>query len=251
MNSLSILIVDDDNTYLTLLKSILVDEGYTNILTLSNPHQVIQTIQDKKIDLVLLDVHMPNMDGLEVLDNIKHQNPHIPVIMVTAANDVDIALKAIKLGAYEFILKPVDSTRLFLTIERALENKILNQELDSLRRPTASQRKRQLSFEDIITNAPQMHKVFDLIEIYAPTNETVLITGETGTGKDLVAKKIHDLSSRKDKAYVVVNLASITPNLFESELFGHEKGSFTGATSERIGYFETANGGTIFLDEIG
>jgi DNA-binding NtrC family response regulator len=251
MNTSTILVVDDEIEYLNLLKSILEDEGYKNVLTLDNPHKVIRTLQENKIDLVLLDVYMPGLNGLDVLENISRQNPQIPVIMVTAVDELEIALKAIKLGAYEFIVKPIDTDRLFLTMARALEKRILDLELDSLRKPLARSRERKKYFNDIVTNSPQMHRVFDLVEIYAPTNETVLITGETGTGKDLIAKKIHELSPKKDKPYVVVNLASITPSLFESELFGHEKGSFTGATGEKIGYFEAANSGTIFLDEIG
>lgn len=251
MNNATILVVDDEKEYLNLLKSILEDEGYKNVLTLDNPHKVLRTIQENKVDLILLDVYMTDLNGLDVLENISHQNPQIPVIMVTAVDELEIALKAIKLGAYEFIVKPIDTDRLFLTMARALEKRILNLELDSLRKPLIKTRERNKFFDDIITNSPLMHRVFDLVEIYAPTNETVLITGETGTGKDLIAKKIHDLSPKKDKPYVVVNLASITPNLFESELFGHEKGSFTGATGEKIGYFEAANSGTIFLDEIG
>lgn len=251
MINATILIVDDEKDYLELLSDVLTDEGYLNILKLSNPFQVSEVIQKAKIDLILLDIYMPGMNGLEVLENISHQNPDIPVIMVTAVDEVDLALKAIKLGAYEFLIKPVDTDRLLLTISRALEKRFLDQELHSLRKPLNKAVKQRKFFEDIITNSPLMHRVFDLVEIYAPTNETVLITGETGTGKDLIAKKIHELSPKKDKPYVVVNLASITPNLFESELFGHEKGSFTGATGEKIGYFEAANGGTIFLDEIG
>lgn len=251
MNNASILIVDDEKEYLNLLKSILEDEGYEKILTLDNPHKVLRTLQENKIDLILLDVYMPDLNGLDVLENISRQNPQIPVIMVTAVDELEIALKAVKLGAYEFIVKPIDTDRLFLTISRALEKNFMKQEIESLRKPIVKSFKRRLYFDDILTNSPLMHKVFDLVEIYAPTNETVLITGETGTGKDLIAKKIHELSPKKNKPYVVVNLASITPNLFESELFGHEKGSFTGATGEKIGYFEAANGGTIFLDEIG
>jgi len=251
MNNATILIVDDEKDYLNLLKSVLEDEGYRNILTLDNPHKVLRILQENKIDLILLDVYMPGLNGIDVLENISHLNPQIPVIMVTAVDELEIALKAIKLGAYEFLVKPIDEQRLFLTIARALENRILNLELDSLRKPQHKSLIKKKHFDDIITNSPVMHRVFDLVEIYAPTNETVLITGETGTGKDLIAKKIHELSPKKDKPYVVVNLASITPNLFESELFGHEKGSFTGATGEKIGYFEAANSGTIFLDEIG
>jgi len=251
MNTSTILVVDDEIEYLNLLKSILEDEGYKNVLTIDNPHKVLRTLQENKVDLILLDVYMPGLNGLDVLENISRQNPQIPVIMVTAVDELEIALKAIKLGAYEFIIKPIDTDRLFLTMARALEKRILDLELDSLRKPLAESPHRKKYFNDIITNSPQMHRVFDLVEIYAPTNETVLITGETGTGKDLIAKKIHELSPKKDKPYVVVNLASITPSLFESELFGHEKGSFTGATGEKIGYFEAANSGTIFLDEIG
>jgi two-component system, NtrC family, response regulator len=251
MNNATILVVDDEKEYLNLLKSILEDEGYKNVLTIDNPHKVLRTLQENKVDLILLDVYMPDLNGLDVLENISRQNPQIPVIMVTAVDELEIALKAIKLGAYEFIIKPIDTDRLFLTMARALEKRILDLELDSLRKPLAESRQRKKYFNDIVTNSPQMHRVFDLVEIYAPTNETVLITGETGTGKDLIAKKIHELSPKKDKPYVVVNLASITPSLFESELFGHEKGAFTGATGEKIGYFETANSGTIFLDEIG
>ena len=249
-NSL-ILIVDDEKEYIELLKSLLADEGYNNVLTLTNPCEVISTLHETKVDLILLDIYMPEMNGLDVLENISRLNPEVPVIIVTAVDEVDIALKAVKLGAYEFLVKPIDTDRLFITISRALEKKILNQELNYLRKPLENTVKQRKHFEDIVTNSPLMHRVFDLVEIYAPTNETVLITGETGTGKDLIAKKIHELSPKKYKPYVVVNLASITPNLFESELFGHEKGSFTGATGEKIGYFEAANGGTIFLDEIG
>ena len=251
MNNATILVVDDEIEYLSLLKSILEDEGYKNVLTIDNPHKVLRILQENKVDLILLDMYMPGLNGLDVLENISRQNPQIPVIMVTAVDELEIALKAIKLGAYEFIVKPIDTDRLFLTMARALEKRILNLELDSLRKPLIKPCGRKRYFEDIITNSPLMHRVFELVEIYAPTNETVLITGETGTGKDLIAKKIHELSPKKDKPYVVVNLASITPNLFESELFGHEKGSFTGATGEKIGYFEAANSGTIFLDEIG
>lgn len=251
MNNATILIVDDEKEYLNLLKSILEDEGYQNVLTLDNPHKVLRILQENKIDLILLDVYMPSLNGLDVLENIAQQNPQIPVIMVTAVDELGIALKAVKLGAYEFIVKPIDTDRLFLTISRALEKRILNLELNSLRKPLIKSSESKRCFEDIITNSPMMQRVFELVEIYAPTNETVLITGETGTGKDLIAKKIHELSPKKHKPYVVVNLASITSNLFESELFGHEKGSFTGATGEKIGYFEAANSGTIFLDEIG
>jgi DNA-binding NtrC family response regulator len=194
---------------------------------------------------------MPEMNGLELLEKIYAVYPGIPVIVITAVHEVQIALKAIKLGAYEFITKPPDTDRLLLTIRRALDTKLLESERDSLRRALLEQKPSRRIFSDIITDSPSMHKVFELAEIFAPTNETIFIAGETGTGKDMIARKIHDLSPRRDKPFIAVNLASISPSLFESELFGYKKGTFTGALEDKIGYFEAANGGTIFLDEVG
>lgn len=252
MNNNPILIIDDEVSYLELLKGLLLDEGYSDIITEKNPKNVLNILDSREIDLILCDIYMPGMNGMELLEQISLKHPEIPVIMVTAINDVKIALKAIDQGAYEFITKPPDIDRLFLTINRALEKRLLDLERNALREVNEIHEKRiKRDFSDIVTNSKMMHKVFELVEIFAPTNETVLITGETGTGKDLIARKIHQLSPRNEKPMVVVNLASISPTLFESELFGHEKGSFTGATGEKIGYFESANNGTIFLDEIG
>ena len=247
----SILLVDDELSYLELLKSILQQEGYTNVITESNPLNVKQILKTQKIDLILLDIYMPQMNGLQLLEQITPEYPNIPVIIVTAIDDKEIALEAIKFGAYEFIIKPPDTDRLLLTIRRAIDYKLLEKERDVLRSDGAIPKADDNKFANIITDSELMHRVFNLVEIFAPTNETILIVGETGTGKDLIAKKIHDLSPRKNKPYVAVNLASISPSLFESELFGNVKGSFTGSTSDKLGYFESANGGTIFLDEIG
>jgi DNA-binding NtrC family response regulator len=252
MNTNSILIVDDESSYLDLLKGLLVEEGFTDVITETDPLNAIDILDSRNVDLVLCDVYMPQMNGLELLERITLEHPHVPVIMVTAISDVKIALKAIEQGAYEFITKPPDIDRLFLTINRALEKRLLSLERDTLREiRESSRRKWKRDFAGIITESGLMFKVFELVEIFAPTNETILITGETGTGKDLIAKKIHNLSSQKSGPFLVVNLASISPTLFESELFGHEKGSFTGAANDKSGYFESANGGTIFLDEIG
>lgn len=251
MKNASILIVDDEKNYLELMKSLLQEEGYEYITTESDPLKVESILKNEQVDIILLDVYMPGMNGLELLENLIPLYPQIPFIMITGVDDLQIALKAIKLGAYEFITKPPEIDRLSLTIKRALEQKLLERERDTLRKGVDVTEAANEKFKEIITESPAILKVFELIEIFAPTNETVLITGETGTGKDLIARKIHQLSPRKTKPLVTVNLASISPSLFESELFGHEKGSFTGATSERIGYFEAANGGTIFLDEIG
>ncbi|KAB2852436.1 MAG: sigma-54 dependent transcriptional regulator [Ignavibacterium sp.] len=247
----TILLVDDELAYLDLLKSILNQEGYSNVITESNPLNVKGLLKTQKIDLILLDIYMPQMSGLQLLEQITPEYPNIPVIVVTAVDDKDIALEAIKFGAYEFIIKPPDTDRLLLTIRRAIGYKLLERERDVLRGDAPVTTVDENKFSNIITDSDAMRKVFNLVEIFAPTNETILIVGETGTGKDLIAKKIHDLSPRKNKPYVAVNLASISHSLFESELFGNLKGSFTGSTNDKIGYFETANGGSIFLDEIG
>ncbi len=251
MKKTSILIVDDEENYLIILKELLHEEGYDEVITESKSKNVLSILKNNDIDLILCDINMPEMDGLELLQEVAQSFPKIPVIMITGMDDVDTALKAIKLGAYYYITKPPDTDKLFLTIKRALEQRLLELERDSLRSSETSNENKETVFLDIITNSPVMSKVFELVEIFAPTNETVLIMGETGTGKDLIANKIHELSPRKDKQFVIVNLASISSTLFESELFGHKKGSFTGAMNEKIGYFEEANGGTIFLDEIG
>jgi DNA-binding NtrC family response regulator len=246
-----ILIIDDEPSYLQLMKEFLNQEGYTNVLTEQNPLKVLPLLERTDIDLILLDIFMPEMNGLELLEKIYAVYPQIPVVVITAVHEVQIALKAIKLGAYEFITKPPDTDRLLLTIRRALNTKLLESERDSLRRALLEQKPSRRIFSDIITDSPSMHKVFELAEIFAPTNETIYIAGETGTGKDMIARKIHDLSPRRNRPFIAVNLASISPSLFESELFGYKKGTFTGALEDKIGYFEAANGGTIFLDEVG
>jgi len=247
----SILIVDDEKSYLDLMRGLLEQEGYKNIITEEDPLKVISILEQRDIDLILLDVYMPQKSGLDLLEEIYALFPTIPVIIITAVNEVEVALKAIKLGAYEFITKPPDTGRLFLTIKRALGIRLLETERDSLRKTLSDEKPEQKVFSDVITDSPSMFKVFELVEIFAPTNETVLISGETGTGKDLLARKIHDLSPRKNGPFIAVNLASISPSLFESELFGHKKGTFTGAGNDKMGYFEAAQNGTIFLDEIG
>jgi DNA-binding NtrC family response regulator len=251
LESSPILIVDDEPSYLELIKSVLTEEGYTNIITEQNPLKVLPLLERTDIDLILLDIFMPEMNGLDLLEKVYADYPSIPVIVITAVNEVQIALRAVKLGAYEFITKPPDTDRLFLTIRRALAKKLLETERDSLRKTFIETKPERRDFSEILTDSPVMHKVFELVEIFAPTNETVLIAGETGTGKDLIARKIHELSPRRKNPFVAVNLASISSSLFESELFGYKKGTFTGANEDKAGYFESANGGTIFLDEIG
>ena len=247
----TILIVDDESSYLEIAESLLRQEGYKNVLTKSNPLEVMPLLEKHNVDVILLDVYMPEMNGLDLLESIYSQYPKIPVIIVTAVSEIELALKAIKLGAYEFITKPPDPERLLLTIQRAIGNRMLEKERDTLRKVLTEDNPEKRIFSDIITDSPLMFKVFELVEIFAPTNDTILIAGETGTGKDLLAKKIHDLSPRRNGPFVAVNLASISSSLFESELFGHKKGTFTGAGEDKEGYFSAAKGGTIFLDEIG
>lgn len=254
MENSSILIVDDEPVYLELLKGILDEEGYSETITEQNPKNVAKILQQKNVDVILIDNYMPQMKGMDLLEFVSQNYPKIPVIMVTGSDDVETAIKATKLGAYEYITKPPDTDRLLLTIKRALEQRLLKLERDSLRSTNfqeEEEKTRYPEFDDIITESHLMQKAFELVKIFAPTSETILVIGETGTGKDLIAKKIHQLSPRKENSFVVVNLASISSSLFESELFGYEKGAFTGAGNERMGYFEAANGGTIFLDEIG
>ncbi len=251
MRNSTILVIDDEADYLELMKGLLQQEGYPQIITEQFPLNVMPLLEQHQIDLILLDVYMPKMNGLELLEKITQIYPQIPIIMITAVDELEIALKAIKLGAYEYITKPPDTDRLFLTIKRALDQRLLELELSFHRSVLSKFYPNKSNFSNIITSSPLMYKIFDVVEIFSPTNEIILLTGETGTGKDLIAKKIHDLSPRRNNPFIVVNLASISHSLFESELFGYEKGSFTGAANEKIGYFETANGGTIFLDEVG
>lgn len=228
------------------------EQGYEDITIEQNPEAVMTLLAEKSFDLIILDVNMPGTGGMVLLEKIVSSVPQTPVIMLTAIENVKTAFNAIKSGAYDYIIKPPDLERLYLTMQRALEKSLLQKERDWLRGESASaQDEKDDSFSDIITGSHQMKRVFQLIKIFAPTNETILITGETGTGKDLIAKKIHDLSPRSKQPFVPVNLASISPSLFESELFGYEKGAFTGAQGDKIGFFEFANNGTLFLDEIG
>lgn len=251
MDTNSILVVDDELAYLELIKGLLNQEGYENITTEDNPLKVMPLLEQQQVDLILLDIYMPQMNGLDLLEKIYAVHPKIPVIVITAVDEVKVALKAVKLGAYDFITKPPDTDKLLLTIKRALGKRLLETERDTLRKALSEEEPEKKIFSDIITDSPILYKVFELVEIFAPTDEIILLTGETGTGKDLLAKKIHDLSPRRDGPFIAVNLASISPSLFESELFGHKKGTFTGAGDDKIGYFEAARGGTIFLDEIG
>lgn len=238
-----ILVIDDEKSIRNALKEILEYEKYETELA-EDGIIGLDAINSSKIDVVLCDIKMPKIDGLEVLANIVKNNPDIPVIMISGHGDIETAVEAIKKGAFDFIQKPLDLNRILVTIRNAIEKSNLVVETKTLRK------KVNKSFQ-IIGKSPEIMKVLEMIDKIAHTDARVLITGENGTGKELVAHQIHEKSKRFNGPFIEVNCAAIPSELIESELFGHEKGAFTSAIKQRIGKFEQANGGTLFLDEIG
>ena len=241
-----LLIVDDDPGHLSTLKTITRSWGYA-VETADDGENAVNLVQSDPVDLVLMDVRMARMSGIQALEQIKAYNPAIPVIIMTAYSSVDSAVEALKTGAYDYLIKPLDFDVLKLTIERACEHAGLKAENKLLRARLNS----GLDTADIIGKSRSMKALMEMLAMVAPSEATVLITGESGTGKELVARSLHLNSSRKNHPLVVVNCAAITETLLESELFGHEKGAFTGADKRREGRFMQADRGTIFLDEIG
>ncbi len=246
LKTTKILIVDDDPGHLTTLKTITKSWGYT-VETANDGVVAVDTVKSGPVDLILMDVRMTNMSGIEALGQIKDYNPSIPVIIMTAYSSVESAVEALKSGAYDYLIKPLDFEVLKLAIERASEHAGLKAENRALKEHLRS----DYDIANIIGRSQPMKKLMDMMSMVAPSEATVLITGESGTGKELIARSLHFNSPRKEKPLVVVNCASIAETLLESELFGHEKGAFTGADKRREGRFMQANHGTIFLDEIG
>ncbi len=244
--NIKILIIDDDVKMLELLEKVLLRKGYLVEVT-SKPREALEKFESDGFDIVVTDINMPEINGLEILRQIKSISPNIIVIMITAFATVSSAVESMKLGAYDYIIKPFNMEEFVLIIQRAAEQVELKKEVEFLRKEI----QQRYSFGNIIGKSPQMQRVFNLIKQVANTNSNVIIYGKSGTGKELVAKAIHYNSPRKDKPFIAVNCSAIPESLLESELFGHEKGAFTGAVSSRKGLFEEANGGTIFLDEIG
>jgi two-component system nitrogen regulation response regulator NtrX len=237
------MVVDDERDIRESLGGVLSDEGY-NVVAPSSAEEGLAEILKNPPDLVLLDIWMPVMDGVDVLTEIKGKYPNLPVIMISGHGSIETAVKTTKLGAYDFIEKPLSIDKVVLTIEHALEQKRLLEENIALRE------KARENYE-IIGNSEAIQKLREDIQKVSPTNSWVLITGENGTGKEIVARNIHLFSERFAKPFVAVNCAAIPEELIESELFGHEKGAFTGAVSRKKGKFDMADGGTLFLDEIG
>ncbi len=239
----SVLVVDDEPSILQTLSGLLSDEGF-EVTTAVNGYEALKIIDTESPDLVLLDIWMPGIDGIETLQEIKKNNPHIQVIIITGHGTIETAVRATKLGAFDLIEKPLSIDKIILAINNALNFRRLEEENKYLRKKT-------LEKNSINGNSPKTRQLKKNIAAAAPTDSYILITGENGTGKELVARTIHQLSPRVDQPLIDVNCAAIPDEMIESELFGHEKGAFSGAPSKKIGKFEFASNGTIFLDEIG
>lgn len=239
-----ILAIDDEADMLETFSSVLAKKYH--VLTADSAAKGLDLIKTEPVAVVLLDVRMPGMDGLAALNKLKEIKPGINVIMVTASKDISTAVEAMKAGAFDYVSKPFDVEELKVLISKALERAELLQGNQFIKNP-----EKALRYCDMIGRSPAMLSLFQMIERVAPTDSTVLINGESGTGKELVARAIHQKSKRADKAFVAVNCAALPENLLESELFGHERGAFTGALERKPGKFELAHGGTLFLDEIG
>lgn len=245
-----VLIVDDEKNIRSGLALAFEDEGY-DTLEAENGEVAWNIINKKSVDLVITDLRMPVMSGYELLKRAASTFPTLPIIVLTGHGSIEDAVKAMQDGAIDFFTKPVDLDHIMLTAKKALNNsKIIEQNIKLTQEITTLKQKAKLS-KTIIGKSEKLTKMMSTIEQVAPTKATVLITGESGVGKELVADALHSLSDRKDGPFIKVHCASLSENLLESELFGHEKGSFTGAVSQKKGRFELANGGTIFLDEIG
>jgi two-component system response regulator HydG len=243
---IKVLVVDDDRSHRFMLKSMFTDWGW-NVEEADDGTTAVAAVEEHSYDAILMDVRMAKMDGMEALRRIHAFNPAIPVVIMTAYSSVDSAVEAIKIGAHDYLTKPLDFERLRLTMSRALDHRQVEEEKEGAK----SRKKEELDTGGIIGRSSVMQELLEMISFVAPTEATVLITGESGTGKELIASALHHNSTRKEGPFVKVNCAALVETLLESELFGHEKGAFTGADRKRDGKFVQADSGTLFLDEIG
>ncbi len=241
-----ILVVDDEEQMRDLLAKVLERKGY-QVAVCSNGLEALASLEKEPADLVITDVRMPGLSGMEALKAVKELNADIVVLIMTAFGSIDQAVQAVKEGAYDYINKPFKIEEMLLTIEKALDERRLRHEVTALRQELHT----RYRFENLIGKSRAMQEVFSLIEQVAGSRSTVMVYGKSGTGKELVAKAVHYNSPRAGKAFVAVNCAAIPAELLESELFGHEKGAFTGAIATKVGKFELASGGSLFLDEVG
>ncbi len=240
-----ILIVDDERGIRRALREILEFEEF-EVDEAENGKEAVEKATSENYDIIFCDIKMPLMDGMEVLDALQVKNVDSPVIMISGHGNIDTAVQALKKGAFDFIEKPLDLNRILVTVRNAKDKTVLVQETKVLKTTV-----KKFKGSSIIGETPEIHKIKEMIEKVAPSDARVLVTGENGTGKELVARSLHDNSSRKSNPFIEVNCAAIPSELIESELFGHEKGAFTSAVKQKRGKFELASGGTLFLDEIG
>lgn len=247
-----ILVIDDDQAILNFLRIMLLQTGRFEVQTLQDSSKAFDLFEKEQFDILLLDMDMPSVSGLEILLHIKENNIPIVTIVLTGVEDIDLAISAMKLGTSEYMLKPIEEDRLLELIDTAASKRELDsQTIDSPESMSKENLQFPKGFEKIITCDEKMIKIFHFVEKFAATENSVLIWGESGTGKELIARAIHDISERRNNKFIAVNAGAFANELFASEFFGHTKGSFTGAVSEKKGFLEEANGGTLFLDEIG
>src|ERR1043166_1185324 len=244
--SMRVMIVDDEEVLRDVLEVVLRREGFDVVLAASG-EECLNVLDTEEVDLVILDVMLPGISGIDTLRALRISNPMLPVVVITAFSSIDGAIEAMKFGAFHYIPKPFKNEEVILTVNKALEQRRLSRENERLKAELSE----KYSYANIIGKSEPMRKVYDFIRLAAPSRSNILVTGESGTGKELVAKAIHHASPRARNAFVTVNSGSLPPELLESSLFGHMKGSFTGAIATKRGLFEVADGGSIFLDEIG
>ena len=242
----NVIIIDDEKSLLDLLSVVFKKEGY-GVKTALSAAKAFEIIDREDIDLVVTDIKMPETDGMEVLRHVRETRPDVPVVMITAYGSINQAVETLKAGALDYVVKPFDVEELKIIVARGLAERRLKQENIRLKRDL----KERYSFENMIGKSRAMQEIYTLIEKVASTDSTVLVTGESGTGKEMAARAIHFQSGRRDNQFVSINCAALPENLLESELFGHTKGSFTGAVADKKGMFEVATRGTLFLDEVG
>ena len=246
-----ILLVDDEEEILFSTSITLRSAGYSRVLTENDSRRVMETLSRQEVALVLLDLYMPHLPGYDLLREIAANHPHIPVIMITAANEAEMAVECMKAGAFDYFVKPVEPPRLLATVKKALEMHSLRSQLNSLSsRLLTGKLDNEDAFAPIITRSQKMRAIFQYLEAVAGSIQPLLVTGETGVGKELVARTVHDISGRKG-SFVAVNIAGLDDMVFSDTLFGHRRGAFTGADQQREGLTAKAAGGTLFLDEIG
>jgi DNA-binding NtrC family response regulator len=245
----TVLVVDDEEGVRASIRAIL--DGVCDVIEAPDGRTALELLKDREVDLVMLDQRMPGESGIDVLSRVKAHDPSLVVVLATAVHDVRTAVEALRRGAYDYLTKPFDVDDILMLVQRALEKRALEGEVNRLRALAPNAGGPVHGFEGMMGRHPEMIRIFQLVTQIAPTPTTVLITGESGTGKELVARAIHNQSPRRAQPFVAVNVAAIPDTLIESELFGHEKGAFTGAHARKLGKFELAQGGTLFLDEIG